>query len=62
MGSTDKWALVRIPKELKEIAEEAIKHDSRYKMMGFTSLSSFATYLMQRELDRYSKSKPHKNH
>ena len=61
MGSTDKWALVRIPKELKETAEKAIKYDLRYSEMGFTSLSSFATYLMQRELDRYLKSKPHKN-
>ena len=62
MGSTDKWALVRIPKELKEVAENAIKNDIRYKEMGFTSLSSFATYLMQREMDLYSKSKRRKNH
>lgn len=55
MGQSDKWGLVRIPKELQSQAERAINSDKKYIEMGFTSLSSFVTFLLQREFDRYSK-------
>ncbi len=53
----DTWGNVRVPKEvIDEIEDYVIKHPE-FKKMGFNTVSGFVNYLIQRELDRYSKKK-----
>jgi len=46
------WSQVRIPTDLQEEALKLI-NKSKYKKMGFTSVSNLVVYLLRREVDRY---------
>lgn len=48
------WGNVRIPNELIREIEKKIKTDPTLKRR-FNTVSGFVNYLVQRELDRYSK-------
>lgn len=48
------WGNVRVPAEvIKEIEKKLSSPE--FKKMGFNTVSGFVNYLIQRELDRYSK-------
>ncbi len=53
MGQSDNWKNVRIPKDLIEQIDYRVANDHDFKRMGFLSTSKFATYVLQKELEKY---------
>jgi len=50
----DEWGSVRVPYGLIREVEKLL-NSSKAKKMGWTSVASVVQYLIQREIDRYSK-------
>ena len=44
---------LRIPKELRDSAQDLLDNNKDFKKLGVTNVSQLATYLLRREIDRY---------